>query len=96
MIGLEQLYVWIVTILLLVAFGVSLPVLKRIFLDGLERHRKWQAGEIDRYTEDEEYDRVAPPAVDENADGTSRSTCRQCGAENDPTFTYCRRCATPL
>lgn len=89
-----QLYVAVITVLFLAAIGVSIPVLKRIYRDGLERHRERRAGERERYTEDEEYGPDAGDTLEE--DTPSYSTCRQCGAENDPEFTYCRRCATPL
>lgn len=97
MVSPGQLYVGVITVLLLVALGVSIPVLTRIVRDGLERRRERQAGERERDTADEEYDRITTAAeLDEDAEGSTRLRCRQCGAENDPTFTYCRRCATSL
>lgn len=94
MVAPGQLYAAVVGLLLLVALGVSVPVLKQIVLDGLERQRKRRAGELERYTEDEEYHR-SPGPPDDAAERES-GTCRQCGAENDPDFMYCRRCAAPL
>lgn len=94
MVAPGQLYAAVVGLLLLVALGVSVPVLKRIVLDGLERRRKRRAGELKRYTEDEEYHRT--PGTPDDAAQREGETCRQCGAENEPDFTYCRRCAAPL
>jgi hypothetical protein len=96
-VALEQLYVVLVMILLLVALGVSISVLRRIVRDGLERRRKRQAGEGERYTEDEEYDRsTRTPGPDDDPAATGGVTCRECGTKNDPVFAYCRRCVTPL
>ncbi|WP_246998043.1 DUF7577 domain-containing protein [Halosolutus gelatinilyticus] len=91
-----QVYVAIVVLLLFVALGVGIRVLKRIALDGLERRRKWRAEEIERYTEDEEYDRISSETLAKNSDGRTRLLCRRCGAENDPSFSYCRQCVEPL
>ncbi|MFD1565642.1 zinc ribbon domain-containing protein [Haloarchaeobius amylolyticus] len=95
MVAPDQLYAAVVGVLLLAALGVSIPVLMQIVRDGLERRRKRQAGELERYTEDKEYDRF-PAVLSETADGRTRLTCSQCGAENDASYTYCRRCTTPL
>ncbi len=89
-----QLSAVIVIGLLLVALGVSIPVLKRIVQDGLERQRKLRAGEIERYTEDEVYDRGQDDAIDDDVRGCQ--TCQQCGAKNELGVTYCRRCVVPL
>jgi hypothetical protein len=86
----------VLTVLLLVALAAAVPVLSGIVRDGRERRRKWKSGEMERYSEDEEYD-AGPPAV-LDADGTAAETkhCRHCGAENDAGFTYCRVCTRPL
>ena len=95
MVSPDQLYAVIVAGLLLFALGVSLRVLRRIVREGVEREREWQTGEMDRYTEDEEYDRVTTRALDD-AEERMRLTCPECGAENDPEFRYCRRCTASL
>lgn len=98
MVAPEHLYGVLVTVLLLVALGVSLPVLAGIVRDGLKRHRKRRRGEMDRYTDDQESDRLPgdPPADAHAVDDRRGAACRQCGTTNDPAFTYCRRCLTPL
>lgn len=96
MVAPGQLYAAVVIVLLLFALGVSIPVLRRILRDGLERRRKRKAGELERYTEDEEFDRGPTAALGEDAAGRTCLTCRHCGAENDPTFRYCGHCAEPL
>lgn len=97
MVALEHLYAALIGVLLLIAVGVSIPVLGRIVRDGLERRRKRQAGELERYTEDEEYDRAArTPGPDDDPAANGRVTCRECGTKNDSAFTYCRHCTTPL
>lgn len=97
MVAVEQLYVALIAILLLVALGVSVPVLGRILREGLERRRKRRAGEGERDTEDQEYDRT-PRSLGPDGDptATGRVTCRECGTTNDSAFTYCRRCTMPL
>ncbi|QKG92512.1 zinc ribbon domain-containing protein [Halorubrum sp. SS7] len=77
--------------LLLVALAVGVRALVRIFREGRERRRKRREGELDRYTKDPEYDREPP-----DPEAASRSTCPQCGAENDASFAFCRECAAPL
>jgi len=85
----EQIYAAVVIGLLLAAIGISIPVLTGIYRDGLERRSERRSQDADA-TESE------PTALDGNtADGTP-FTCRQCGVENDPAFTYCRNCLTPL
>ncbi|ELZ11201.1 zinc ribbon domain-containing protein [Natrinema thermotolerans] len=91
-----QLYAVIIGVLLLVALGVSVPVLVGIARDGLERHRKRRAGKLERDTDDEEFDRRPPGAFEADTADRTRVTCRRCGTENDAEFTYCRRCTTPL
>ena len=79
--------------LLLVALGVGARALVAIFREGRERSRKRREGEIERYTEDPVYDRdPADPATE----AETPSTCPQCGAENEASFTFCRECAAPL
>lgn len=79
--------------LLLVALGVGSRVLLAIFREGRERSRKRREGEIERCTDDPVSDRDPP---DPDAVGRTPSTCPQCGAENDPEFTFCGECAAPL
>jgi len=93
---LGQFFGVVIGVLLLVALGASLSVLGRIARQGLERHRKRRAGELERYTEDEEFDRDPGASLEADATGRTRAICRRCGAENDPAFTYCRRCTTPF
>lgn len=96
MVSLGQLYAAILAALLLGVLCVSIPVLRGIVREGRERRRQRRAGEPDHETDDEASDRVPSPPLEGETTGRRRATCRQCGAENDPQFTYCRRCATPL
>ncbi|SIS18860.1 zinc ribbon domain-containing protein [Natronorubrum thiooxidans] len=91
-----QLYTAIVIILLLFALGLSIPVLKRILVEGLERRQKWNAGELKRDTDDEASNRDPHSILEEETDGHPHLTCRQCGAANDPGFRYCHRCTAKL
>ena len=96
MVTFGEVYVAVITILLLVALAVAIPVLKRIVVEGLERRRKWNAGEIERYAEDEEFDRGPPAALDGDAATGRRVTCPRCGATNEAGFRYCRDCTEQL
>ena len=92
-----QLYVLIVTLLLFAALGASIPVLAGIVRDARERQRERRTAERkpDDSPGDEHPDRSAANAVDADTEETSL-TCRQCGAENEPGFTYCYRCIASL
>ncbi|MEF8915508.1 DUF7577 domain-containing protein [Natronomonas sp.] len=80
-----ELYVAIIVLLLLVALGAAIPVLKGIVIDGIERQRGDATSES-AVTED------SPPV---DPDGTS-AVCPNCGTTNDPDFTYCRECGSRL
>ena len=40
--------------------------------------------------------RVDDPATDPSSVAPPSTTCSACGTENDPDFSYCRRCVTEL
>lgn len=90
------LYLFVITVLLLIALALAIPVLVNIVRDGLERRRKWKSGEMERYTEDKEYD-AGPPAELDEAEGPSGTRiCPNCDAENGAEFSYCQECAQRL
>jgi hypothetical protein len=91
-----QVYAAVTVVLLLVGLAVAVPVLKQIVVDGIERRRKWNAGEMERYTENEESEREPPTVADDEPEEIREVACRHCGAENSPEFTHCRECAQPL
>lgn len=90
-----SLYFLGVTILLLIALAVTLPVIRDIVLEGIERRRKWKEDEIERYTEDEEFD-AGPSAEQTDDDTTGRQRCSHCGEINDAGYAFCQQCAEPL
>ncbi|MFC7131731.1 MULTISPECIES: DUF7577 domain-containing protein [Salinibaculum] len=92
MVTFGEVYAAVITVLLLVALAVAIPVLKRIVVDGIERRRKWKTGEMERYTEDPEFDRGPPAALDGDAETGPGVTCTQCGTANEAGFTYCENC----
>ncbi|WP_302082642.1 DUF7577 domain-containing protein [Salinibaculum rarum] len=89
------LYLLSVAVLLLVALALTLPVIRDIVLEGLERRRKWNNDEIERYTEDEEFD-AGPPAVEADETDPDRQACQHCGAVNDADYAFCAECSEPL
>ena len=104
MIDLGPVYLAVVGTLLLVALGLGLRVLRGIVREGRDRRARRRAGEMEQYTEDDEYGR-RPSAGSEGdraeagARGDSNgsaATCPSCGAANESGFDYCRRCAASL
>lgn len=87
----SALYLLGVTVLLLVALGLTIPVLIDIFREGLQRQ-----GALDKT--DTERDAVDPATQSHPADDASTETgvCSNCGVQNDPKFTYCQQCAKRL
>ncbi len=96
MVTFGEVYATVIVIFLLFALAATIPVLKQIVVDGIERQRKWKSGEMERYTEDKEFDRGPPAVLDGEAEPPTQVVCRHCGAENDPAFNYCQDCAEPL
>ncbi|MDS0473541.1 zinc ribbon domain-containing protein [Natrinema sp. 1APR25-10V2] len=92
MVSPGQIYAAVVIGLLLAALGVCLPVLGGIFRDGLERRRDRRLEANDPDPGDETGVRTSTPRPEEDTAEGSTLTCRQCGAPNDPAFTYCWRC----
>lgn len=91
-----QLYAAVVVGLLFAALGISIPVLRGIYRDGLERRRERRLQERERDT-DVGTSTPAAAFAESTADGAAeRRPCPQCGVENDPSFTYCRRCTAVL
>ncbi len=91
------LYLFVITVLLLFALAVSIPVLVNIVREGLERRREWKSGERERYTEDEEFG-PEPPITETDENGTSPDgqVCRHCATVNDATYSFCKECSEPL
>ncbi|WP_050032050.1 zinc ribbon domain-containing protein [Halorubrum halophilum] len=107
MIDLWPAYLAVTGALLLVALGVGLRVLRGIVRDARDRQRRRRAGEMEKYTDDEEYGRGPPTGSgddrgeaegrgDSDDPNDSAATCPQCGADNESGFNFCRRCAAPL
>lgn len=107
MIDVGPIYLAVVGALLLFALGLGFSVLRGIAREGRDRQRRRRAGEIEKYTEDEEYggrpsvgsgaDRGAADDPEASNDRTDPgATCPKCGAANEPGFSYCRRCTAPL
>lgn len=90
---LGQLYGLLLLLALLVGLVVSLRVLVGIAREGRERHRMRRAGELERYTEDEEYG-PGPSVPGEQQAGVV--TCPHCGAENGTGFMFCHYCVGRL
>lgn len=93
-----QLYLLVITVLLLAALAAAVPVLRDIVRDGRERQRKWQSGEMERYAEDEDFDAKSPAPLDDESESAVRGTvdCPRCGEENSTEFTYCYHCTERL
>jgi len=96
-------YLAVIGVLLLVALTLGVRVLGNIFREGRERRRRRNAGDIEPYTQNEAHGLDPSPSSSDGDDESGPSdrggpsiTCPKCGAVNDPTFTYCRQCASRL
>ena len=104
MVDAGSIYLAVTGVLLFVALGAGFHVLRGIVREGRELRRRRRAGEAETYAEDEEYDPGPPAGPEDDPDGATgpsdsndpTATCPQCGADNEPHFNYCRRCAAPL
>ncbi|QLD85468.1 zinc ribbon domain-containing protein [Natronomonas halophila] len=86
MVSPENLYIVVTALLLLIALGVAIPVLKGIVIDGIERNREGDTTVRSATAEESSPDgSVGPHAV-----------CADCGTPNDPDFSYCRECGARL
>jgi hypothetical protein len=83
-----QLYLLAVTILLVLALAITLPVLRNIVREGLERHR-------DRKTADVESETAGSDELGDDSDGVGKH-CPHCGTVNDGEYRFCQRCAEQL
>jgi len=107
MIDAGSIYLAVTGVLLFVALGAGLHVLRGIVREGRELRRRRRAEESETYPEDEASD-PGPPAGPEDERGRASdpsdpdgsndptATCPQCGADNEPGFDYCRSCAARL
>jgi hypothetical protein len=94
-----EIYLVAVGALLLVALGAGARVLAAIYREGRDRTRRRRREEppdgdgpaTDPGPPDAEA--ASPGADDARSAGIA---CPQCGAENEPEFTYCNECAAPL
>ncbi|WP_435075136.1 DUF7577 domain-containing protein [Halorubrum sp. HHNYT27] len=91
MVDVGPVYLTISGALLLVALALGLRVLRGIVREGRDRRRRRRAGEIEKYTEDEEYGRrprVGPDGDSGEADGPTRPDDRsEPGGPNAPDVT---------
>ena len=83
-----ELYVLVITILLLFALAITLPVIRDIVFEGLERRRQWDSEKTDTTATDTT---TALP----DAETTTRD-CPHCGATNDADYEFCQQCSEPL
>jgi hypothetical protein len=104
-----MVYLAFVTVLLLAALAVCIPVLIKIARQGRERRQQWKAGELQPDTGDANSESAdAGSTVDvhasdtedaahtEQASGDDIRRCSNCGAENGREYRYCQSCAQRL
>ena len=86
MIDAGPLYLAVAGALLLVALGLGLRVLRDIVREGRDRQRRRRSGEVEKYTEDEEYGRGPPTASDDDREASGGSDGREpaAGPDGDP------------
>ena len=88
----EQLYLLFVTVLLLFALALTLPVLRDIVREGLERHQQRKTEKIES---DADTGQVGPSDADSSDDSVCQR-CPHCGAVNKREYSFCQECAEPL
>ncbi|MFC7186425.1 DUF7577 domain-containing protein [Halorubrum yunnanense] len=84
-------YLAVTGALLFVALALGFRVLLGVAREGLELRRRRRAGAAERHAKDEASGSEPPAGSDPPI-----ATCPGCGADNEPGFSYCRRCAAPL
>ncbi len=56
----------------------------------------WRSNTTESETPDRDDPEYDHPAATHSTDNRDTDLCDACGAENDPSFQYCRECATPI
>jgi len=83
-----QLYLLAVTILLLFALAITLPVIRDIVREGLDRHHE-------RKTDSLEAEPTGPDGSGDELDA-DRRRCPHCGTVNDSEYSFCQGCSERL
>ena len=83
-----QLYLLAVTVMLLFALALAIPVLRDIVMEGLERHYDRKTSDIESGT-----DRSGGSSDTHDSDG---KRCPHCGTVNDGEYNFCQECAAQL
>jgi len=93
-----RLYLLVITVLLLAALMICIPVLVDIVREGLDRREEWQTGEREMYTPDPEFEAGPPAVLDEERANLppGKVACPYCGATNESGFAFCGHCASPI
>ncbi len=86
----SALYFVVITALLLFALALTIPVVIDILREGIQHQGAWRFR--DQSDEQTRSDNSATAVTDMD----EAWTCSNCGATNDPEFTYCQRCAERL
>ena len=89
-----QLYFLSVTVLLLFALALTLPVLRDIVREGLDRRQQRSIEEIES-DGDAGAERNGPSTTEDTGESGSQR-CSHCGATNDAEYTFCQKCSEPL
>lgn len=83
-----QLYLLAVTVLLLFALAITLPVIRDIVTEALDRRHDQKTKALESEPSHSE------ETNDERSVGGER--CPECGAVNDGEFTFCQECSERL
>jgi len=93
-----RLYLLVITVLLLAALMICIPVIVNIVREGLDRREQWRADEIELYSPDPKFEAGPPAVLDEETPDLPPGmvACPYCGATNESGFAYCGRCVSPI
>lgn len=81
------------------ALLVALPVLRNVAVDGIDHHRQMRTRRDEPVDSGSDVEPSPEPPNSEEATvdpSVPGGECRHCGAVNDPTYRYCRRCGERL
>jgi hypothetical protein len=86
----NELYLLVITVLLLFALALTIPVVVDILREGVQHEGAW------RFADQDEDAVGSDTPTTSDTDTPDTRPCPNCGATNDGNYRYCEQCATRL